>query len=460
MRIRRIPRSDRLIYNRGIATRVVAGPEEPYNARPKTVSGTRGIAGRAAPGKEEGSLIVLISILMIVVLLGVGFLANVFGDMSNSLQVTNTEAARAQALAGVSDAVFRLDQMGPDYHSFCVGQESWCTVPSVPAAPNANYVARIESSSPGVFTIYSKGVSHGAEYVVKATAQRKLDYPFPIFGVSSVAMNGKSGSVNVQATDQYGQPTGAPADLGSDSGITCHGSGSYGTAQITFDGGTSNCPSWVNGTSQYDPQPPVQSCPAPAGGFPPTPCMPSDYQSCPGNGLFEGTKASPYILEPGVYYCPNGVDFKGTVNVDYSSTANNGEVQIFVLPPSSGQASILMAGATVNQWEVPPSQSSKPVVGNPVDLQVYAGGSGTVNVGNGSNAASFNGLLYAPGMSLTVNGGQLSLTGAFTLNQFTVNGSPNLQVHYDARVETLGASGWTSADVIEVSPSMFSLALG
>ncbi len=408
--------------------------------------------------REEGSLIVLISILMIVVLIGMSFLITVFGDMSNSLQVANVEAARSQALAGVSDALFRLDQMGPDYQSFCVGQATWCTVPSIPAAPGASYVARSTSSSPGVFTVYSQGVSHGVTYVVKATVQRAMDYPFPIFGVSSVAMNGHSGSVNIQSTNQYGQATGAPADLGSDSTITCHGSGSYGTAQITFDGGSSNCPSWVNGTNQYSPQPPAQSCPSPSGTFPPTPCMASDYQSCPNNGLFEGTAANPFVLEPGVYSCPNGVTFKGTVNVDYSSTANNGEVQIYVFPSGSSSASISMAGATVNQWEVPPPTSPS-VVGNPVDLQLYAGGSGQIDVGNGAAAASFDGLLYAPGWSVTVNGGQLSMTGAFTVNQFTVNGNPNLQVNYDNRVEALGANGWTSEDIIQVAPSQFSLVL-
>ncbi len=411
---------------------------------------------------EEGSLIVLISILMIVVLIGMGFLITVFGDMSNSLQVANVEAARSQALAGVSDALFRLDQMGPDYQNFCVGQEPWCTVPSIPAAPGASYVARTTSSSPGVFTVYSQGISHGVTYVVKATVRRAIDYPFPIFGVSSVSMNGHSGSVNVQSTNQYGQDTGAPADLGSDSTITCHGSGSYGTAQITFDGGSSNCPSWVNGANQYNPQPPVQSCPSPSGTFPPTPCMPSDYQSCPNNGLFEGTPANPFVLEPGIYSCPNGVTFKGTVNVDYSSNVNSGEVQIYVFPASSGSASISMAGATVNQWEVPPPSppgSGQSVVGNPVDLQLYAGGSGSIDVGNGSAAASFNGLLYAPGWNVTVNGGQLSMTGAFTVNQFTVNGNPNLQVNYDTRVETLGAAGWTSQDIIQVASSDFSLAL-
>jgi hypothetical protein len=118
-----------------------------------------------------------------------------------------------------------------------------------------------------------------------------------------------------------------------------------------------------------------------------------------------------------------------------------------------------MAGATVNQWEIPPSGSNQPVVGNPVDLQLYAAGSGQIDVGNGSAAASFNGLLYAPGWSVTVNGGQLSMTGAFTVNQFTVNGNPNLQVNYDDRMETLGAAGWTSEDVIQVAPSQFSLAL-
>ncbi len=403
---------------------------------------------------ESGSLMVVLAVIFVVSLLGLALVGRVFGDLSNSLAVYDVQSARAQALAGLSDAIFRLDQQVPPYQSFCVGSSSSCTVAVVPAARGVQYSVTVDQATGSSATILSQGTSHGHHYTLKATVTRAVNYPFPIFGVSSVTLNGSSGTTSIIATDQYGNGDGANADLGSDSNVTCHGSGSYGTHQVTYDGGSSNCPHWVQGAGSYDPQQPVATCPAPTGSFPPTPCMPSSYQSCPNNGDFSGTSSSPYVLEPGVYDCPNGVNFSGTVNIDYSSTVNDGQVQIYVLP-STGNATVSMAGSTVNQWQVPPSSSSPGVVGDPVDLQVYVSGGGSIDMGSGSNVGGFNGMIYAPGMSATVNGGQLNLTGAFVLNQFVVNGNPNLTVHYDYRQEELGSAGWSESGTVQIPDSSF-----
>jgi hypothetical protein len=249
--------------------------------------------------------------------------------------------------------------------------------------------------------------------------------------------------------------------VGSDGTITCHGSGSDGGNQVTYDGGNSNCPNWLNESNSYTPQQPWPTCPAPVSTVPPpTPCMPTSPSSilaspaCPASGTFTGT------IEPGVYDCTGSIIFSGTVNVDYTSSTNGGKVQIFLWPNSSGQSSINMSGATVNQYDTTAGTcdgAGSYQCGDPTAMQVYAGGSGSVSVGNGSNAATFDGSLYAPGMSMTVNGGQLLWIGNITMNQLVVHGNPNFSVHYDARSSAVDPPVWQVQNFTVIPTQNFSL---
>lgn len=419
---------------------------------------------RRRGGDEEGSALIIVVILtVVIVLFGTAFVARAAGDLSNATYVNNLNAARAQALAGLSDALFRMDQQGTVDSSFCVGSAPQCTVSSVKDAPSDQYAAKLVSGS--TFTVMSEATVHGRSYAVKASVVADPVFPFGIFAGSNVTFAGSASNVTIEQTTANGSATGL-ADVGSDGTIECNGTSTYGQNQVTYDGGNSNCPSWQNESNSYTPEQPVSSCPAPASTVPPpTPCMPANPQPCPNDGNFDGS-TTPFVLEPGVYECTGSITFSGTVNVDYSSTVNNGEVQIFEFPNSNGQSNIDMAGAVVNQYDStadnPGCEGSTTVLydcGNPVDMQVYAAGSGTVDVGDGTNGPLFDGILYAPGLNMTVNGGSLMWVGQFTLNQLVVNGNPNFSVHYDNRLGSVAHPVWQIENFTTIPPVSFSLSL-
>lgn len=406
---------------------------------------------------EEGSLVVVVLLTVAVLLFGTAFVMRAEGDLQSAGNVTNVNAARQVALAGLSDALFRIDQQGGTNSSFCVGSAPQCTVSSVPGAPGAQYVARYSGNAS--FTVLAEGTVHGRSYAIQASITPMQNYPFGIFAGSGVTFDGSASNVTIEKTQPDGTQTGL-ADVGSDGTITCRGQGTYGQNQVTYDGGNSNCPAWINESNSYSPQQPVSSCPAPVSTVPPpTPCMPSTNMAtplCPAGGVF----TSP--IEPGVYDCTGSITFSGTDALDYASTYNGGVVQIFLFPNSNGQSSIEMAGANVNQYDnVAGTCSGQGTFqcGDPTRLKVYAAGSGNVDVGSGSNAAFFDGILYAPGMSMTVNGGQLLWTGQFTLNQVLVHGNPNLSVHYDSRLGTIAQPTWQVEDFTAVPTQSFSLSL-
>ncbi len=403
---------------------------------------------------EQGSLVVVIILAMVIGLTGLALVTRAVGELSSARQVQDLAAARSEAHAALSNALFQMSQEPGSLSSFCVvppgSSTSGCTQSSIIDGADISYVATATSDT--TYAVQIKATVDGATVAADADVTRVTDYPFAVFAGSSVTFNGAGTAITIHSTNQYGQSMNAPADVGSDGTITCNGSGEYGTNQVTFDGGTSNCPAWLTNTATYDPPQPVSSCPPPVATTPATPCMPADPQPCPNGGDFSTGSSTPFVLEPGVYECTGNITFGSTVNVDYSSSVNGGQVQIFDFPSSGTQPDISMAGSLVNQWE--DQSATPPVVGNPVDLQLYVAGSCSgIQADHGT---VFNGYLYAPGCSITLDGGQLEWTGAFVLNQFTVNGNPNLTVNYDERMNELVQSSWVVSNFVWVPPSSFS----
>ncbi|HLX88441.1 MAG TPA: hypothetical protein VKR22_08320, partial [Acidimicrobiales bacterium] len=216
---------------------------------------------RSSPSGEEGNLLVVVIFTVVILFFGIAFTVRAQGDLHNSGIVSNTNAARAVALAGLSDALFRIDQQGTNNSSFCVGNAVQCTVPSVPGAPGAQYAAKYLGQT-GDFSILSEGTVHNRSYTIQATIAQVPSFPFGIFAGSGVTFDGSGSSITLALTQPDGSQTGL-ADVGSDGTITCHGSGTFGQNQVTFDGGNSNCPAWINESNSFTPQQPVSSCPAP-----------------------------------------------------------------------------------------------------------------------------------------------------------------------------------------------------
>ena len=175
-------------------------------------------------------MIVVMAVIMILMALSVAVVARTIAGLHSTRQGQDFSAALGTADAGVSDALFRVDQLGnAAATSFCVGNDPACTVASVPGAPGVQYTARRVDDN--TYTVLSKGLVNGQQHAVQATVSRSYLYPFAIFAKTSISFNGNSGNYQpgdgtgpVETVDPSGNPVMSPApDVASNGQITCHG---------------------------------------------------------------------------------------------------------------------------------------------------------------------------------------------------------------------------------------------
>jgi hypothetical protein len=410
------------------------------------------------------------AIVLVVVLLSVALITRVDGDFNNTNLETKVQQARALAQSGVADALFQIDQQGASLTSFCNEPNSggMCTLSSIPGASGAVYTARY-SVATGAYTVLSRGSVGKIAYAVQATVKRTPIIVDGVYGGAFVTFNGNS-STSLTVTDAYGNAVpGATAGIAVGPGgtLTCHGPSDPNATYVNYGGAISGCTPFQNLGPIYAPQQPSQTCPPPPNpyGAPPTPCLPSTASACTAmSPAVSGSDAAGYTvtgtatLEPGVYVCRGGLTMTGTVNVDYAQSPlkNNGHVQVFVFPPV-GQATspnVDVSAATVNQCETIGSGSGVckgGLVGDPTDLQIYAWGSGTANLGGGSADSIF----WGPGMNLTMNGASnnLTWTGAIILGGITANGHPSFTLNFDQRVQSeFEQSSWQISNYLQANP--------
>jgi len=383
---------------------------------------------------ERGNIIIAIEVIMIVTLISVAVLARTLSAMASVRQNQDFAASLAQADAGVSDAMFRIDQFGVnDISSFCVGNSPSCWPNAVPGAPAAAYKAvKVDNNT---FTVTARGNVNNRPHAVQATVVRSALYPFAIFGTGDVTFNG-NGSGTIQATLPGGsKDPNRFADTGSDATVTCHSGAQEGDQQVSYKNSWNGCPTPVSGTGIYTPKDPVvaASCPTPNTNVPPVPCMPSTNLGCPLFNTFTLT------ILPGTYYCTGSVSFSSVLPITLL-----GPVKIYVIP-TTGTADVDFSGATINAG------------GDPRNFSVYLAGAGTVNMGNGSNAATITGTVWAPSANITSNGCQMSLTGALVIGTYTCNGGPNLTVNYDSRLQSLVGVAWSVENYSEIPSYQFVL---
>lgn len=373
--------------------------------------------GRSRCRDEQGSIAVAMAVILILTGLTVAVLARTIHGIKSVRQGQDFNAALAHADAGVSDALFRIDQMG-------IGIS---TIPTTEGQLNGEtfkYTATMVDDQ--TFLITALGEVNGRPHGVQATAVRQLKYPFAIFGVNGLTFNG-NGTNTIRATLADGSiDPNREARVGSNHAIVVNSGQGAGDGQIyyTDQGSCSGCPSGTVAQGPYDTPDPVVPTTASPGG-------------CPGtNGVVSGTLAA------GTYLCSSDITFSGNVTV-------SGPVVIYMSNPSTGNqtSDLNLSGATVNSG------------GSPVDLQIFKIGSGDVNPGTGSHGVNFTGIVYAPGADMTVNGGQINWTGSITLNTFTVNGTPNLNFNYDQRLLALVLQDWRVKDYTEIPSSEAEAAL-
>jgi Tfp pilus assembly protein PilX len=399
---------------------------------------------------ERGNMIVVMAVIMILLLLSIAAVSRTVSGLHSTRQGQDFSAALGNADAGVSDALFRIDQLGSAAATtFCVGANVACSVAAVPGAPGVQYTARRVDDN--TYTIYSRGLVNGQPHAVQATVARSYLYPFAIFAKTSITFNGNSGNYDngdgtgpVETVDPSGTPVLSPApDVASNGQITCHGSTSPAHHQSYFNGGGTSCANGYLLPGSYNPQDPTLSCPAPVN-IPTTPCLPAVHNACPAvNGVL------PAGLTPAVYYCSQSDLPTGTLSFPPTFTigpglANDGAVEIFIIPTNGANITMSISDATVN------------LNGDPTKLRVYLAG-GTIDPGNGAHSGDFTGILWAPNAQEANPSCSANWHGALVLNTFTCNGGPHLQVHYDTRIQTLTQSSWSVVNYTEIPSSQVSL---
>jgi hypothetical protein len=400
---------------------------------------------------EHGSMMVAVAVLMVLGMLSAAVVARTMAGLSKTRQGQDFSAALANADAGLSDALFRIDQLGNAAAStFCVGSTGGCTVTSVPGAPGSQYTARRVDDN--TYLVLSKGVVNGQPHAIQATVSRTYTYPYAIFGKSAVTFNGNTGDYNpatgagpVETVDANDNVVLTPApDVATNGQVTCHGADSPAHHQDYYKGGGTNCANGYLMAGTYNPLDPVPSCPA-VPNVPPTPCVPSSVQPCPAVGA-----TLPASLLPGVYKCTEADAPGGTIILPNGFTvgagaSNGGVVELFVMSTTGANLNVSFAGNDVN------------LNGDPTKFRVYLAGAGSVLEGNGAHAGSFTGIMYAPSADATANACKADWRGALVVNTFTCNGGPHLQVRYDNRIQSIVASSWSVTNYTEIPSTQVSL---
>ena len=386
---------------------------------------------------------------MVLTFLSIAVTARTMSGLTNTRKGQDFSGALAQADAGVSDALFRVDQLGiAPATPFCVGPPP-CTLSSVPGAPGVQYTARAVDAN--TYQVFSKGIVNGQPHAVKATIARSFLYPFTIFAKTSITFNGNSGDYDpststgpIETVDPSGNPVLVPAaDVASNGQITCHGANSPAHQQDYFKGGGTSCNNGYLTPGSYNPLDPTLTCPAPAN-VPTTPCLPSPHLPCPAVG-----GVLPTVLLGGVYYCsqtdlPGGTfSFPGTFTVP-AGGPNNGVVEIYIIPTNGTNITVSISDAPINN------------TGDPTKLRIYLAG-GKVDPGNGAHSGDFTGIMYAPSAAEVNASCKANWRGALIINTFTCNGGPHLQVHYDTRMMSLTEVHWTVTDYTEIPSGQVTL---
>jgi hypothetical protein len=399
---------------------------------------------------EAGSMIVIIGVIMVLTFLSIAVVARTMAGLTSTRKGQDFSGALAQADAGVSDALFRVDQLGvAPAATFCVGNNVACTVPSIPGAADVQYTARRVDDN--TYQVFSKGIVNGQAHAIEATITRSYLYPFAIFAKTGITFNGNSGDYDpsthsgpVETVDPSGNPVAVPAaDVASNGLITCQGADSPAHQQDYFKGGGTSCNNGYLTPGSYNPLNPTLSCPAPAN-VPTTPCLPASHLPCPAVA-----GVVPPVLLGGVYYCsqadlPGGTfQFPNTFTVP-AGGPNNGVVEIYIIPTNNTNITVSISDALVNKN------------GDPTKLRVYLSG-GTIDPGNGAHSGDFTGIMYAPTAAEANPSCTANWRGGLVVNTFTCNGGPHLQVQYDTRMLSLTEVHWTVTNYTEIPSSQVTL---
>lgn len=261
---------------------------------------------RRLRGDDSGNLVAVLILIVVLATLIAVTIAAIVPTFSTATSAQNGEQAVAQANSGLSDALLKLDQMGDQVSSFCVGAApssamtsaglSSCvnesTSPPVANAPGVKYYlakvvrSRLPLGVTNEVELTSDAVVDGRTRTATELVYREAD-SFGLFAVGSLNVNGDSGGANIGAAG------GNPLTITSNATVD-FGAGPGGTLSCT--GGTSSSIAWIGQKGT------VNNC---TGNDQNTSLSPSDPTFCVGNQLSTAFKPCVDTGSTTADQCPN-----------------------------------------------------------------------------------------------------------------------------------------------------------
>lgn len=361
-------------------------------------------------GEEGGTIVVAMLVMVMLATLSLAVLTRTLSSLKSIRHGQDYDAALAKADAGVSDALYLIDQSAPP------------TFTGIDGTATNGWRYKAIKHSDTAYEVRSIGTVGTSNHGVRVKVTRTARFPYAVFSNQDLVLNGNS-AMDIYSFATLGGPRTGSAFIGSNHQIVVNSGAGAGDGQHYFApyGGCTGCPNPVAHTEQPYRLDPVV---APTGAT----------QACPVDGIFTGTvdggNGTPYV-------CHQDVVLSGTIDVV------NPPFLLYVLPTAGTEPpvhhSLDISGAIVN-----PSGRSR-------DVQIFKAGDAPLLVGSGntSGTRTFNGIMYAPESTVTVNGGKY-WTGAWIVNAMEVNGGPNIEIGYDLDLQTYLGQDWKVSRYAEV----------
>ncbi len=428
-------------------------------------------AGRRRREDEQGSLIVVLSIVLILVLLSSLLFIRIIGNNEIIRARQNTFSGVTGANAGLSDALFRLDQGGSEVGSssgfFCLNpSNAFCSVTvgaSNPQLQGVEYVARTvpAGANPALATewvVQAIGqASTGFHGAVQETLTRTAKFKYAIFANKALTFTGNTtnnvdfatytpGGTLTQCSNTTANPP--CVYIGSNGAVSCSGPSPASVIGVYFNtgsgGGSDSCgtPSPQTTSNKV----PVQEPP------------PGDW-TCPNDGNLGSGYGYPSIPS-GTYVCNNPINVSGQLTVQQCTASGcDPNVYLYVMTGTSAanfmtvaadsQINTSIAYSSLSGGSGPPAGSTLPTSEL---FQLYTDSSGNLTTNGTSDGFVWAGILYAPNAYLTANGCKSYFFGAVTINTYTCHGGPNLAFYYDSSLNNYYGN-WQVSGYQQINPS-------
>jgi hypothetical protein len=423
---------------------------------------------------ERGNLIIAVTIILIIVMLSSLLLARVVGNQEVISSRQSTYSGVSSADAGLSDALFRLDQPADTSTPLvttntymCLNAKNSsdpnCDVQASSAVAGVSYVARtVPANTPPAdateWQVQAIGnAATGMKGAVQETLTRSVLYPFALFGKTALTFTGNTqGNFGTYTPGANGSSnfalcsstaTGTPClAIGSDGTVSCSGPSPLSISGMFYNtgsgGGGDSCGTSDSQNGTYNV---------------PDPTSPNPNLGCP--GATPGQLGSGFgypDIAGGTYLCTSEVTLSGTLTV----LPNTGPVKLYIMIPSaqntSGSTFFYPAADSQINTTIAYSdmtgggpQSTDTLPASQL-FQLFSNSVGVLDV-NGNHGFVFGGILYAPDASLTANGCKSYFFGSATINTYTCHGGPNLGIYYD---ESLGQDfgPWQISGYQQINP--------